>query len=82
MNIAELQDILVRHTVPPHYYVFGGLGQGECYGIEHTSGGWLIYYSERGQKTPLDSFSNEDQACRKFLTYVAEMTGDASLAVD
>ena len=71
MTVGELAALLRRHGVPEHYYCLdGGLGAGECYGIETADGSWLVYYSERGGKNVLDRVATEDAACRALLGYV------------
>jgi hypothetical protein len=57
----------------------GGLGAGECVGIEATSSGWSVYYSERGSKSPLDTFADEDAACRALIRHVDRMMRQAGL---
>ncbi|HEY4171709.1 MAG TPA: hypothetical protein VGM42_01690 [Rhodopila sp.] len=60
--------------VPNSFYVTdGGLGAGECVGIEPVAGGWSIYYSERGRKSPLEQCADEDAACRALLRHVDRM---------
>jgi hypothetical protein len=71
VTVAELAALLRRHGVPEHYYCLdGGLGAGECYGLEPADGGWRVYYSERGHKNALDRVTSEDAACRALLGYV------------
>jgi hypothetical protein len=53
--------------------VDGGLGSGECVGIEPATGGWSVYYSERGRKTPLETCPDEDAACRALLRHMDRM---------
>ena len=73
MTLGELAALLSRHGVPEHYYCLdGGLGPGECFGLEPANGDWLVYYSERGAKTMLDRVPSEDAACRRLLGYVNE----------
>ena len=60
--------------VPDWFYVTdGGLGTGECVGIEPVNGGWSVYYSERGRKSPLENCPDEDSACRALLRHVDRM---------
>jgi hypothetical protein len=68
MTVAEMTEFFRKHGVPDWYYVTnGGLGAGECVGIEKTGGGWHVYYSEHGRKSPLATCATEDEACR-FMT--------------
>ncbi|MBV8096342.1 MAG: hypothetical protein JO212_14980 [Acetobacteraceae bacterium] len=63
MTVDEMVALFRGHGVPDWYYVTGGgLGGGECVGIEQRADGWLVYYSERGRKSPLGMFQTEDEA--------------------
>jgi len=57
----------------------GGLGGGECVGIEPVAAGWSVYYSERGRKSPLETYRDEDSACREMLRQVDRMMRQAGL---
>ena len=71
MTAGDLAALFRRHGVPEHYYCLdGGLGAGECYGLEPADGAWLVYYSERGHKNALDRVASEDAACRRLIGYV------------
>jgi hypothetical protein len=41
--------------------------------IEPISGRWPVYYNERGRKSPLESFADEDEACRALLRHMDRM---------
>jgi hypothetical protein len=74
MRLAEAVDRLRSAGVPDWFYVTdGGLGTGECVGVEPASGGWSIYYSERGGKTPLETCADEDAASRALLRHMDRM---------
>jgi hypothetical protein len=74
MRLAEAVTQLRNAGVPDWFYVTdGGLGTGECVGIEPVSGGWSVYYSERGRKSPLERCADEDAACRALLRHVDRM---------
>jgi hypothetical protein len=71
MLLAEAVARLRSAGVPDWFYVTdGGLGTGECVGIEPSDGGWSVYYSERGRKSPLEQVANEDAACRALLRHM------------
>ena len=68
MNLRDLQARLRAAGFPESSFVTdGGLGAGECLGIEPTSGGWSVYYSEHGRKSPLETFPDVDSACHGML---------------
>jgi hypothetical protein len=74
MLLAEAVARLRSAGVPNWFYVTdGGLGTGECVGIEPVAGGWSIYYSERGRKSPLEMHRDEDGACWALLRQVNRM---------
>jgi hypothetical protein len=78
MRLAEVVARLRSAGVPDWFYVTdGGLGTGECVGIEPVPGGWSVYYSERGKKSPLESCADEDAACRALLRQVDRMMRDS-----
>lgn len=78
MTVADLVSRLRRAGVPDWFYVTdGGLGAGECVGIEPHGQGWWVYYSERGAKRPLDICPDEDSACRAMLRQIARMMREA-----
>lgn len=65
---ADLETILHRDGIDPaSYRLYGGLGAGECYVLDHGPSGWEVYYSERGMKGSLRLFECETEACRHFL---------------
>ena len=61
------------------YVTDGGLGTGECVGIEPVAGGWSVYYSERGRKSPLERCADEDAACRALLRHMDRMMRESGL---
>jgi hypothetical protein len=80
MTLAELANRLRRAGVPDGFYVLdGGLGAGECVGIEQRADDWWVYYSERGAKRALDTCPNEASACRAMLRHVARMMRQAGM---
>ncbi len=74
MTRHQMVSLFRRAAVPDHFYVIdGGLGTGECFGLEATASGWQVYYSERGGKSPLDLYPEEDAACRAMIGHVDRM---------
>ena len=73
MKLSEALARLRSAGVPDWFYATNGeLGTGDCIGIEHADGQWSVYYSERGSKSPLESYTDEDSAAQAFLRRVAE----------
>jgi hypothetical protein len=78
MRLADMAALLRNANVPDWFYVLdGGLGTGECVGIEPTGADWSVYYSERGRKTPLERCADEDAACRAMLRHIDRMMRDS-----
>jgi hypothetical protein len=78
MRLAEAVARLRNAGVPDWFYVTdGGLGTGECVGIEPVAGGWSVYYSERGRKSRLEHYADEDAACRALLRQMDRMMRDS-----
>jgi hypothetical protein len=74
MTLAEAVVRIRSAGVPDWFYVTdGGLGTGECVGIEPVADGWSVYYSERGRKSPLEQCADEDAACRALLRHMDRM---------
>jgi hypothetical protein len=67
INIEETLVIVKKNRVPESMYCIGSLGIGECVGISHENGQWQTYYSERGARTSVKTYANENDACLAFL---------------
>ncbi|KLU65353.1 hypothetical protein DEAC_c29050 [Desulfosporosinus acididurans] len=68
MNRKELRNLLKIKGVPEYYYNLDEVGETDqkvCLGIDNQ--GWIVYYSERGNKFDLLTFSTEDEACKDIL---------------
>jgi len=52
-----------KNHVPDDFYVIDGLGSGEVDGIGMINGRWASYYSERGEKSDIQYFNSEEEAC-------------------
>ncbi len=67
MTILELQNILSELKIPKGSYSImqGGLPNETLCIIKDKT--WQVYYSERGRKSGLKEFQNEEEACEYFL---------------
>jgi hypothetical protein len=67
MKIKELEKKLIETNVPKDIYSIlkGGLPN-ERYCITKDGDNWEVYYSERGNKTGLKIFDDEEIACKYF----------------
>lgn len=63
MNKQRLEIILLMNKVPKDLYSLNGGLPNEAYCIEKEDGRWQVYYSERGIKTCIGYFENEEKAC-------------------
>lgn len=71
MKVNELEQKIIALNVPKETYSIlkGGLPN-EQYCITKNDDKWEVYYSERGNKTGLKIFDDEDEACEYFLQKV------------
>jgi len=67
MTRSQLLSALVELSIPNSAFSLDGPGTGECYCLEADGGGWIIYYSERGQRHSISRFLTEDEANERFL---------------
>ena len=63
MNKQQLEKILLMNKVPKELYSLNGGLPNETYCIEKENDRWQVYYSERGIKTSIGYFENEEEAC-------------------
>lgn len=71
MNIYELEEKLKSANVPKDCYSImkGGLpNEVLCLTAEH--GNWIVYYSERGNRSGLTIFKSESDACNYFYNHL------------
>lgn len=67
MNRQELKSKLDESNIDPHSYSLDGRTESERYVLEVATGGWVVFYAERGQRTGLQLLATEDEACRALL---------------
>lgn len=68
MRLADLPALLRNAAIPDSAYVLdGGLGAGECWGLERRDGIWLLYYSQRGRKSLRERLPTEALACQALI---------------
>ncbi|MNJ72281.1 hypothetical protein D3C77_689120 [compost metagenome] len=73
MKIKELEQKLIEINVPEDVYsILKGGHPNEQYCINRDGDNWEFYYSERGNKTGLKMFNDEDAACEYFYKKVAK----------
>lgn len=75
MNLAELEKKLANSKVSQNDYSLTGGLPSEAYCIEHgLDGKWYVYYSERGQRSGLEEFESENEACDLFFSWIGDDT--------
>lgn len=74
MELKELKDKLAIYSVPENSYCLTGGLPNEAYCIKHEVDSWQVYYSERGRRSELQTFRNEQAACEYFLAWVIRST--------
>jgi len=72
MKIKDLEKKLIERGIPSDAYsILKGELPNEQYCITQSAEGWEVYYSERGNKSGLKVFKNEEAACEYFFEEVA-----------
>jgi hypothetical protein len=71
MTLNEALVLFKSKKVPEYLYVIGGLGDGECWGIDHDDhSSWTVYFSERGSRRNPRVFVSESEAVAYFVSKV------------
>jgi inhibitor of KinA sporulation pathway (predicted exonuclease) len=71
MDFRELKRKLEKANIREDTYSIDVIGYTERYVISKVNNKkWEIYYSERGLKTGLKEYDNEDEACQAFLKHI------------
>lgn len=79
MNIKELESRLISENIQSDLYSLDGGLPNEAYCISQSNGSWEVYYSERGNKSGLRIFQNEEEACQFFYDSLIETLRDMGL---
>ena len=69
-NRTELREAFEDLGIDEYSYSLDGSGQNESYCLERSSGGWAVFYSERGNRNDEQWYPAEAQACRRLLEWV------------
>ena len=73
MNKQELEEVLLSNRVPKDLYSLSGGLPNETYCLEKEKNGWHVYYSERGIKSSIGYFENEEFACECLLKIIKKI---------
>lgn len=63
MKKDELRSILINKGISRSYYSLEGGLPNEKLCLDCENGKWIVYYSERGIRTGIRYFDNENDAC-------------------
>lgn len=64
LDRERLQKVLSERGFDPDAYSLYGGHPSEKYVLDARRSEWVVYYSERGLETGLQSFASEELACR------------------
>ena len=79
MNKQELKEVLLLNKVPKDLYSLSGGLPNESYCLEKEKNRWHVYYSERGIKTSVGYFENEEAACECLLKEIRKIVSIVQL---
>ena len=79
MNKQELEEVLLLNKVPKDLYSLSGGLPNESYCLEKEKNRWHVYYSERGIKTSVVYFENEEAACECLLKEIRKIVSIVQL---
>ena len=72
MKKGELRSTLINNGISRSYYSLEGGLPNEKLCLDYENGKWIAYYSERGIRTCIQYFDNEDDACDYLLHAIEE----------
>lgn len=79
MNKQELEEVLLLNKVPKDLYSLSGGLPNESYCLEKEKNRWHVYYSERGIKTSVGYFENEEAACECLIKEIRKIVSIVQL---
>lgn len=73
MTKRELLQRLKNDNIPEYYYSLEGGLPNDKLCLDKTRTGWVVYYSEMGEKHQEVGFASEEDACEYFYKRIKEM---------
>jgi hypothetical protein len=73
MTKSELKDLLIKESIPTHFYSLDGGLPYDAWCIAKTPTGWDVYYTERGEKYQVENFITEEEACERLHQRIKKM---------
>lgn len=78
MNKQELGETLAKENFKPQAYSLVEDNKDDVLCLRFEEGRWCVYYTERGKKSQLKYFADENSACEYFLQ---EMRRDPTVKI-
>ena len=72
MKKENLRSILINKSISRSYYSLEGGLPNEKLCLDYENGKWIVYYSERGIRTGIRYFDDEEDACDYLLHAIEE----------
>lgn len=76
MTLVELVKRLEMEGIPDDLYRLNGGLPNEAFCLNRNEQKWETYYSERGSKSGLKVFDEEEEACNHFYDWLIESLKD------
>lgn len=74
MDLNDLENkVKYNFKIPSDSYSLAGGLPNEALCINYNDRQWEVYYSERGNKSNLKNFNDENDACEYFYNYLLKM---------
>lgn len=73
MTKNDLREMLIDCNIPKDTYSLDGGLPNEAYCLNQNGELWEVYYSERGQKSGMEIFETETEACDYFYKSLVQM---------
>jgi hypothetical protein len=75
MTKKELIKLLEKDNIPKNSYSLDGGLPNDRLCLDKAYSGWVVYYTEMGEKYEEIGFASEEDACEYFYRRIREMTG-------
>ena len=72
MNKQQLQERLIKENIPKKYYSFTNELPDDAFCLRYNGHVWEVYFGERGEKSDLQYFRTEEEACDYFYQWLIE----------
>lgn len=76
MKKVELVQLLEKENIPLNSYCLDGGLPNDRLCLDRTRQGWIVYYTEMGEKYEEVGFPSEEDACKYFYKRIKEVIGN------